>query len=65
MKSGFEDIVRVYCFMADSSSKMLLSWMEIWNTAVRRTIRWSGGSCGPVVEMLIELLVACVDNGIG
>ena len=50
-------MARVYCFMADSSLKMSLSWMAVWNTAVRRTIRWSGGGWGPAVEMLVELLV--------
>ena len=42
-KSGFEAMARVYCFTADSSSKMSLSWMASWNISVRRTIRWSGG----------------------
>ena len=54
-------MARVYCFMADSSSKMSLSWMAVWNTAVRCRIRWLGGGWGPavgcLVEMLVELLV--------
>ena len=50
-------MARVYCFMADYSSKMSLSWMVVWNTAVRRTIRWLGGGWGLAVEMLVELLV--------
>ena len=43
--------------MADSSLKMSLSWMAVWSTAVRRTIRWLGGGGGPAVEIMVELLV--------
>ena len=43
--------------MADSSSRMSLSWMASRNTSVRPTIRWSGGGWGLAVRSLVEMVV--------